>query len=409
MKLPKIALTWQIFIGIALGVLFGIFLTDYTHYIKWMGDIFMNALKLIVIPLVFCSIFTGVAKMGGGSNVGRIAGKTFTFYIVTTLIAVIIGLALVSIIRPGVGADIPMKESVTSLASEKTSLLDSLINIVSPNIFASMAKGDILPVIFFAIILGIFSFQIDRKKAETLTGFFDAFYDLIMKVTVFILKLTPYGVFSIVACMIAAQAAEPGALIKILKSLGIYVGVVWAGCLIQGLGVLPLMVRTLGKENPWRHIRKMSEALLTAFTTCSSGATLPLSIRDSQDKCGISKEIAGFTLPLGATINMNGTALFECVTAIFVAQVYGIDLSLAQMTSIVLTSLLAAIGSACIPMAGIVMMTIVFNVAGLPLEGIAIIMAVQQICEMPRSCLNVYGDMCAAVIVAKSEGEKLTI
>lgn len=409
MSKPRIALTWQIFIGIALGVLCGIFLTPYVHYVEWMGDIFMNALKMIVIPLVFCSIYKGVAGMGGIGNFGRIAGKTIAFYLSTCLGAIVLGLALVTIIKPGVGANIPLKESVTELASQKISLIDQLVAIVPENVFADMARGNLLPIIFFAILLGVFTTKLESKYSTTLLSVFDSFYQLMMKMTLFVIKLTPFGVFAIVANMIGQQAGDKGALLGIAGSLGIFVLVIWAGCIIHGFGTLPLLVRILGKENPWRHMRKMSDPLLTAFTTCSSGATLPLSIRDSQEKCGISEKIAGFTLPLGSTINMDGTALFECVTAIFVAQVYGIDLSVGQMISIVLTSLLAAIGAAGIPMAGLVMMTVVFNVAGLPLEGIGLIMAVQQICEMPRTCLNVYGDMCGAVIVAKSEGETLTI
>lgn len=407
--MPKLALPWKILIGIVLGVLFGIFFYPYIEYISWIGELFMNALKMIVIPLVFSSIFVGVAKMGNSKDIGRIAGKTISFYITTTLIAVLIGLTLVTIIKPGKNAQIPLNETITELPSQSVSLIDEVINIVPSNIFKEMANGNLLPIIFFAILLGIFATKIEDKNRNILTDLFSSFYSLIMKVTSFIILLTPYGVFAIVANMIGQQADDSQTLIGLAKSLGIYVAVVWMGCLIQGFGILPLIVRVLGKENPWRHIKKMTTPLLTAFTTCSSSAALPLSIRDSQERCGISEKIAGFTLPLGCTVNMNGTALFECVTAIFIAQVYGIELSIGQSIAIILTSLIAAIGAAGIPMAGIVMMTVVFNVAGLPLEGVGIIMAVQQICEMPRSCLNSYGDMCGAVIVAKSEGEKLTI
>ena len=230
-----------------------------------------------------------------------------------------------------------------------------------------------------------------------------------MKITFFIIRLAPFGVFAIVTNGVGKQANDPQALLGMAGSLGVFVLVVWGGLLLQGGVVLPLLVRLLGRQNPWRHISKMSTALLTAFSTCSSGAALPINIRDSQEKCGISNKIASFVLPLGSTINMNGTALYECVTAIFIAQAYGIDLSLAQQIMIVFTALLAAIGTAGIPMAGMVMLTIVLTAVGLPLEGIGLVLAVEQLCDMPRTCINTYGDSCGAVIIAHSEGEQLTI
>jgi Na+/H+-dicarboxylate symporter len=250
---------------------------------------------------------------------------------------------------------------------------------------------------------------VDQKHSLTLTNLFTAIYEVIMKVTFFIIRLAPYGVFAIVANVVGKQANDPKALLTMAESLGVFVLTIWGGLLIHGLIVLPLLVRVLGKQNPWRHIKKMSTALLTAFSTCSSGAALPINIRDSQEKCGVSNKIASFVLPLGCTINMNGTALYECVTALFIAQAYGIDLSLAQQLMIIFTALLAAIGTAGIPMAGMVMLTIVLSAVGLPLEGIGLVLAVEQLCDMPRTCINSYGDSCGAVIIAHSEGEQLTI
>lgn len=401
------ALHWQILAGIVAGAAFGIFLPHWTRYIRWIGDIFLNALNMIVIPLIASSIFIGVAGMAGG-NLGRVLGKTLAYYVATTLCATLIGLALVSIIKPGTGHDVILSGDTGNFTAGNVDLADQLTGIVPSNVFAAMADGNILPVIVFMILLGIFSTRLERKHYDTLVNFFTAFYELIMKVTMFIIRLTPVGIFSVMACMTGKQAGDPEALTGILKGLGLFVLTVWAGCLIHGGLVLPATVRILAGINPYRHMRKVSTPLLTAFTTCSSNATLPLSIQYSR-KCGVSEKLAGLTLSLDSTVNMNGTALFECVSALFIAQLYGIDLTLGQQITVVLTSLLAAIGSAGIPMAGIVMMAIVFTAVGLPMEGVGIILAVQQICEMPRTCLNVYGDLCGAIIVARSEGDRITV
>ena len=249
----------------------------------------------------------------------------------------------------------------------------------------------------------------DDKARTTIVDFFQAGNDVIMKITLAVIKLAPYGVFSIVAKMISQQAGDMDKLMDVAQSLGMFLLIVWAGCMIHFFVVLPSAVYFLGKENPWRHMKKMSTAILTAFSTCSSGAALPISMKDSQEKCGISNKIAGFTLPLGATINMNGTALYEGVAVIFIAQVYGIDLSILEQIIIIVTVLFSAIGAASIPMAGLVMLSVAISVAGLPMEGIGLVLAVEQLCDMPRTATNSYGDMCGAVVIAKSEGEKLTI
>ena len=414
-KKKGLALHWQILIGIGLGIATGILLCritpyeNWSPYIKWAGDIFLRGLRMIVIPLVFTSIALGVAGMGNSAALGRIAGKTILYYIVTTAIAAAIGLTLVNIVKPCVGANLNLAEKVTSIGTGEVSFIDQIVAIVPSNIFESMAKGDLLPIIFFAILFGLFMNKVDKKHTGTLSDLFTAIYEVIMKITFFLIRLAPVGVFSIVANVVGKQANDPQALINMAGSLGVFVLVVWGGLLIQGAVVLPTLVRVLGKQNPWRHISKMSTVLLTAFSTCSSGAALPINIRDSQEKCGISNKIASFVLPLGSTINMNGTALYECVTAIFIAQAYGIDLTLVQQIMIIFTALLAAIGTAGIPMAGMVMLTIVLSAVGLPLEGIGLVLAVEQLCDMPRTCINTYGDSCGAVIIAHSEGEQLTI
>lgn len=411
MKKIKIALPLQILIALVLGVVFGIFGHEYVKYISWAGDIFLRFLKMIVIPIVFSSMVVGVAGMGNSGGLGRIAGKTFSFYIITTLIAAFVGMLFVNILEPGVGSTlVSQAESAANIASaNKVSLGERLITIVPDNIFKTLTEGDLLAIIFFAILFGFFVTKVEEKSRTVIIDFFQAAFDVIMKITLAVIKLAPIGVFAIVSKMIAQQAGDTEKLVEIAQSLGMFVLIVWIGCMIQFFIILPSIVRFVGKENPWKHMKKMSTAILTAFSTCSSGAALPISMKDSQEKCGISNKIASFTLPLGATINMNGTALYECVAVIFIAQVYGVDLSIMEQLIIVATVLFSAIGAASIPMAGLVMLSVALSVAGLPLEGIGLVLAVEQLCDMPRTATNSYGDMCAAVVIAKSEGEKLTI
>ncbi|MDO4736261.1 MAG: dicarboxylate/amino acid:cation symporter [Bacteroidia bacterium] len=407
----KIALPLQIVIAMILGVLFGIFGHDYIEYVSWAGEIFLRFLKMIVIPIVFSSMIVGVASLGNQGGLGRIAGKTFAFYVSTTVIATFIGLILVNILQPGVGSTlISQTDGAAQVATaEKVSLGQQVINIVPSNIFESLTDGNLLSIIFFAILFGYFVTQVGDKSRTIIVDFFQSVFDVIMKITLAVIKLAPYGVFSIVAKMIAQQAGDMDKLMEVAQSLGMFVLIVWIGCMIQFFVILPASVFFVGKENPWRHMKKMSTAILTAFSTCSSGAALPISLKDSQEKCGISNKIASFTLPLGATVNMNGTALYEGVAVIFIAQVYGIDLSIMEQIIILVTVLFSAIGTASIPMAGLVMLSVAITVAGLPLEGIGLVLAVEQLCDMPRTATNSYGDMCGAVVIAKSEGEKLTI
>lgn len=405
----KIALHWQILIGIALAVPFGIFFYELAPSIKWIGDIFIRALKMIAVPIVFTSLVMGVSSLGGYKDLGRLAGKTFSFYVLTTALAATVGIILVNVIKPGVGADLNFTADVSNLEVTSLSFKDQVVSIVPENIFADLTKGNMLPIIFFAIFFGFFITKVSTENSKTLRSFFDAAFEVFMKMTLFIVKFTPIGVFAIVANIIAEQQGDSAQLYAIISSLGLYTLVVWGGCLIHGGLILPGLVYGFTRLNPYKHIKQMSVPLLTAFSTCSSGAALPLTIRDSQEKTGISNKIASFVLPLGSTVNMNGTALYEGVTAIFIAQAYGIELTIVQEVVIVLTSVLAAVGAAGIPMAGLVMLGVVLMAVGLPLEGIGLVLAVQPICDMIRTSVNVYGDASASVVVAHSEGEKLNL
>ena len=409
MKKVRIALHWQILIAIVLGAAFGVVFHQYASYINWAGQVFLRALSMIVIPLIFTSLVLGMSSMGRSLDLGRIAGKTMLFYIVTTAIAAVVGLVLVNTIHPGVGTNLHMAESVSTLAVTEVSFVDQLVRIIPSNLFEDLSKGNLLPVVFFAIIFGFFVTRTGDKSRQVMSDAFNSIFEVIMELTMFVIKFTPYGVFAIVANVVAQQAGDSGALLNVLSGLGLYTGVIWGGCIIHGLLILPGLVYLSTRLNAYKLIKQMSAALLTAFSTCSSSAALPLGLRDIQKNTGVSNRIASFVYPLGTTINMNGTALYECVSAIFIAQVYGIDLTIAQQIMIVMASLLAAIGAAGIPMAGMVMMAVVLGVVGLPLEGIGLVLAVQQLCDMVRTTVNVYGNACASAVVAHSEGEKLNL
>ncbi|HOK24994.1 MAG TPA: dicarboxylate/amino acid:cation symporter [Bacteroidales bacterium] len=402
-------LHYQILIAIIAGGLFGYFFHGAVKYTNWIGDIFLRALNMIIVPLILCSITNGVASVGSGENLGRLGFKTIGFYILSTLIAIITGFVLVTAIKPGTGAELGLTMNVENIAAASDNFGQTLIRIIPSNIFEALAQGQMLGIILFSILFGYFITKLNEDRRTLLTGIISAALDVIMKLTLFIIKFTPLGIFSITAKVIAQQISIGNDISEVISRLGLYFLTVLAGLLIHGFITLPLMVKVLGKANPFKHLKNMMTPLLTAFTTSSSNATLPLTLEAVQNKDGVSGKIASFTLPLGATINMNGTALYECVAVMFIAQAYGVDLSLTQQLIVIFTALLAAIGAAGIPMAGLVMMAVVLKAVGLPLEGIGLVLAVDRILDMFRTALNVYGDTCAAVIIAKSEGEKLSI
>lgn len=405
MKLKTPALHWQILIALALAVVFGIFFSEYVKYVSWMGTIFLRALQMIIMPLVLSSMIIGVANIGDSQNLGRIGLKTMLFYVITTLIAILTGLVLVNFFKPGIGADLNLMEKA-EIPIASGSLGQILIDIIPENIFAVMSVNrQLLSVILFALLFGFFITKVQDKPRKLLTDFFNSVFEVMMKLTFFIIRFTPFGIFGLVAAKIAPHK-DVGSL---FQSLGMYMTVVMAGLVIQGAIILPLIIRFIGNINPLKHFHAVKTALFTAFSTSSSNATLPLTMQSIEENAGVSNKISSFTLPLGATVNMNGTALYECVAVMFIAQAYGIELNFGQQLIVVVTSLLAAVGSAGVPMAGLVMMSIILSAAGLPLEGIGLILAVDRILDMFRTTINVWGDTCGAVVIAKSEGEKLKV
>lgn len=406
--LKRIDLHWQILIALIAGTLFGIYFTPYVEWISWIGDLFLKLLKMVIIPLIVSSIITGIAGIGSPESLGRLGFKTIGFYMITSLLAILLGLALVNIISPGVGADLSFAESVENVPAAEQSLGQLLLGAIPENVFGSMAKGDMLPIIFFTIIFGFFTNLTAPQHQKVIHNIFESVFEVMMKITMAVIKLTPLGVFAIIATVISRYASDTAALTQVFSRMGLYMLTVMLALFIHSQITMNLILM-LARINPIRHLKNMSTPLLTAFSTSSSSATLPLTMDAIETKDGVSTKITSFTLPLGATINMDGTALYECVAVIFIAQAYGIDLSIGQQMIVVVTALLAAIGAAGIPMAGLVMMTIVLNAVGLPLEGIGLILAVDRILDMFRTAVNVYGDTCAAVVIAKTEGEKLNV
>ena len=406
MKILKLKLHWQILIALALAVLFGYFVPQWVKYVAWMGEIFLTSLKMIIVPLILSSIISGVTSMGGGNSLGRMGAKTMLYYLSTSTLAILTGLVMVNIIKPGVGVEMGFTENVDGLTESVGSVSDILMRIVPENIFSAMVNGEILPIIFFAIIFGVFITKVKGKYKDTLTTFFESVFEVMMKMTMFIIKFTPLGIFGIVSHEVSKNSDQ---LANLAGSMAIYMLTVFLALGIHAFVTLPLILRFVAKVNPFKHMKNMVTPLLTAFSTASSSATLPLTMEAVEHKSGVSNPVTSFTLPLGATVNMDGTALYECVAAIFIAQVYGVEFTFMQQILVVVTALLASIGAAGIPMAGLVMLTIILTAAGLPLEGIGLILAVDLLLDMTRTTVNVWSDSCGAVTIARSEKEETKV
>ena len=406
--LKRIQLHWQILIALILAVIFGIVFSDQVRHVTWLGELFLRALRMIIVPLIFSSIVTGVTGIGNAENLGRMGLKTFSYYISTSLFAILTGLLLVNIIQPGIGADLGLQQRLEGIEMGDT-FGQTLLKIVPVNIIEAMVKGDMLSIIFFAMLFGFFTTKVSNQYGEPIRDFFQGVFEVMMKITMFIIKFTPLGIFGIVSGIVAQHSGEEGALLNIFGRMGLYMLCVILALAIHATITLPIIVRVIGKAHPVKHFKNMSVPLLTAFSTSSSNATLPLTLEAVEKRSGVSNKTTGFVLPLGATINMDGTALYECIAALFIAQAYGIELSVLQQLIVVITALLASIGAAGIPMAGLVIITIILSAVGLPLEGVGLILAVDRILDMFRTTVNVWSDSCGAVVIAKSEGEELKV
>ncbi len=400
MKIPYRSLTFWIFVGLFAGMAAGkMFGESIVPIADPLSQIFLRLLRMAIMPLIITSLTAAVISVGGRKNLEVLGAKTFAYYVVSSLLAILTGQILVNIGKPGVGSAISLQEQVTEVPAAQQSFTDLIFNIIPENPFQAMAEGQVLPVIFFCILFGYFVTRLNDPYRTQLSDFFQAAFQAMMKLTRFVIWTAPLGVFGITAVIVATTGFEA------FEALWKYARLVLLGLAIHAFVTLPLLLYLVTRKNPFRHYRGMPSALITGFSTGSTLVTLPLTMEAVTQNSKVSEKIASFVLPIGATVNMDGTALYECVAVIFIAQVYGIGVSLDQQFVIAATALLASIGAASVPMSGLVMMSIILNAVGLPLEGVALILAVDRILDMFRTAVNVLSDSVGSVIVAKLEGE----
>ena len=386
-------------VGAVLGALGGYLLSGLFLQIQFLGTMFLNALKVVVVPLIVASMIMGVASLGDIRRLGRTTAKTLAYYLVTTGFAVIIGIVLVNIIQPGQGVDnfgafVP---DIVAQSHQKT-LIDVIESLIPSNIIDAAAKNSILPLIVFSLAFGAVLTTIG-EKGKPVIAFFDGLNHAVMRLVTYIIYFAPIGVMALIGGIVAENR---GSVEHLISSLAWYTVTVIAGLLIHAFVVLPLILKVYAKRNPFDYFLNMGEALATAFTPSSSSATLPITMECVEEKNEIDPRASSFVLPLGATINMDGTALYEAVAALFIAQIYGIDLSMGQQIIIFLTATLASIGAAGIPHAGTVTMVFVLSAVGLPLEGIGLIWAIDWFLDRCRTTVNVMGDSVGAAVIAST-------
>jgi Na+/H+-dicarboxylate symporter len=416
----KLKLHWQILIALGLAVIAGmltgttaaIFDVRFYDIYVFVGQLFLNALKMIIVPLIVSSIIVGIAGIGNRHGIGRLGGKTILFYASTSLLAILVGLAVVNLTTPGVVDGQPAKEIIglsadTSEITEKVAgksssdVVDIFLRMIPVNVIdAATENGQMLGIIFFSLLFGFFLSRIEEPHAETLYSFWQGVFQVMMKITDLIMKFSPIGVFALVAKVVAGTGLEA------FKPLLVFFFTVLAALAIHMFVTIPILLKAVGRVNPLLHFKAMLPALLTSFSTSSSSATLPVTMECVEKNAGVSNRTSSFVLPLGATVNMDGTALYECVAAMFIAQAYGIELSFATQFTIVLVALLTSIGVAGIPAASLVAISIILATIGLPAEAIGLILAVDRVLDMARTSVNVFSDSSGAVIIARSEGEE---
>jgi Na+/H+-dicarboxylate symporter len=418
MGLMKLKLHWQILIALALAVIVGLLVGEHgaifgvslVAVFDFVGSLFLNALKMLIVPLIVSSIIIGIAGIGTSDSLGRLGGKTIGYYAMTSLLAIVVGLLMVNLIQPGVVDG--SAEEVFGLHADPAQLqaqfadkggddiVAVFLRMIPTNVVQAASEGQMLGLIFFSLLYGFFMTRIANQYAEAQYNFWDGMFEIMMRITDLIMKFAPIGVFALVAETVAQTGLD--AFVPLAK----FFFTVVAALAIHFVVTLPLLLRFLGGVSPLRHYKAVSPAQLTAFSTASSSATLPITMECVEKNAGVSNKTTSFVLPLGATINMDGTALYECVAVMFIAQAYGVEMSLATQFTVVLLALLTSIGVAGIPAASLVAISIILSAVGLPLEGIGLILAVDRVLDMMRTAVNVTSDSCGAVIIAKSEGEE---
>ena len=419
-------LHWKILAGLFLGVIYGVVAAaagwvEFTgDWITPIGTIFVNLLKLIAVPLVLASLICGIASLSDLKKLSRIGGKTIAIYVATTAVSVCIGLILVNLIRPGSRLPGEMREQLQQVYQEDVAArsqqaqatrqrvpLQPLVDMVPENFLGAASDNrNMLQVVFFAILLGVGLIQVSREKAQPLLSFFEGLNEVIVRLVDLVMLMAPVGVFALIAGTITSMTAEnPAGILKLLAALGMYCAVVLFGLVLHMGLTYGLMLRFLTPISVWTFYRALAPAQLLAFSTSSSAATLPVTMERCEEKLGVSDEVSSFVLPLGATINMDGTALYQAVAAVFIAEALGLGLDFTAQLTIVLTAVLASIGTAAVPSAGIIMLVIILEAIGVPAAGIALILGVDRILDMCRTVANVTGDATVATVVAASEGQ----
>ncbi|MDV7106170.1 dicarboxylate/amino acid:cation symporter [Vibrio sp. TH_r3] len=393
----KMELWKKIVIGMVLGVVVGAVMGPDAEVFKPIGTLFINAIKMLIVPLIFCSLIVGVTSMQDSRKMGRIGAKAIILYLGTTAIAITIGLSFAAIFTPGAGLNM-VAENPDIVAKEAPPLVQTLLNIIPKNPVGALAAGNILQIIFFALGLGI-ALTLIGEKAKPAIAVFESLAEAMYKLTELVMKLAPFGVFGLMAWVAGKYGVD------ILMPLIKVIAVAYIGSLVHVLVFYTGIISFVGRLNPARYIKALMNPAAVAFTTTSSSGTLPATIKASREELGVSKGVSSFVLPLGATINMDGTALYQGVCALFIAQAFGIDLEMSDYMLIILTSTLASVGTAGVPGAGLIMLSLVLTTVGLPIEGLAIVAGIDRILDMARTTVNVCGDMMVSVLIAKSEGE----
>jgi len=418
--MPKLELHWQIIIALSLAILAGVTFSVDSSILNiriyavfdFIGTLFLNALKMIIVPLIIASLITGIAGIGGSKGLGRLGSKAILFYLSTSLLAILTGLLFINLFNPGI-IDGQAAREVLGLSADMVATVESkvagkgvsditavFLSMVPTNVVAAAANGQMLGLIFFSILFGYFMTRISEPYAEAQFNFWQGLFEVMMKITEWVMKFAPLGVFALVAKVVMSTG------LGAFKPLLVFFFTVLLALLTHTFIVLPLLLKVLTRLNPLTHYQAMAPAMLTAFSTASSSATLPLTMECVEKNAGVSNKTSSFVLPLGATVNMDGTALYECVAALFIAQAYGLELSLATQFTVVVVALLTSIGVAGIPAASLVAISIILGTIGLPAEGIGLILAVDRVLDMCRTAVNVFSDSCGAVIIAHSEGEQ---
>lgn len=396
----RINLLTQILFAFVIAIILGLVFDSSIEVIQPLGDLFIRLIKFIIVPLILSSLIVGVASTGDAKTLGRIGTKTVGYYLVTTSIAIIIGLVLAFIISPGKGLDLDIATTEVEVKESEGGVIQTFLNIIPENPFASFAEANILQIIFFAIFVGLSITLIGEKGKPTLQ-FFESLAEIMYKITDIVMRFAPIGILGLVAPIVGEYGASvllP--LFKVILSVAI-------ACLIHSLIVYSIAVKVYGKMNPLTFFKGIAPAASIAFSTASSAATLPITIKNTQENLGVSNKVSSFVLPLGATINMDGTAIYQGVAVIFIAQFYGMNLGFGELVTVVLTTVLASIGTAGVPGAGMIMLAMALSAVGMPLEGVALIAGVDRILDMFRTTVNIVGDASAAVFVEGTENKKL--